>query len=789
MTYQPHLIEPYWIEQWQTKPRGQSGSQKQPYYVLEMFPYPSGQLHVGHVRNYTIGDCIARFKQMTGHNVLHPFGFDAFGLPAENAAIKHGINPQTWTDRNMDTMTQQLKRLGIGTQWDRVVATCSPDYYRHNQWLFLELYRRGLVERRKGWVNWDPVDETVLANEQVIDGRGWRSNALVEKRHIEQWVIKITDYAEELLSGLDHLPHWPERVKTMQRHWIGKRSGTNVVFKHATQDLSIPVFTTRPDTLFGVVAIVLSPEHEAIAPLLSQHPQADDRWAAIAEVRRQLIDPETSGSDMVIIALDTTVTHPLTQAPIPVYVSDYVSTAFGSGALMAVPAHDERDFRFATLTGHPIIQVVSHPEHNTAPMVHPGTLIQSGPYTGMSSQDASAAINAALASKGLGGETVTYRLRDWLISRQRYWGTPIPMAYDADGNPVPIPDDQLPVCLPTDVAFGQGNPLATSPSFGTVSINGQTHRRETDTMDTFVDSSWYFLRFIDPECPDRPCRPTQVAPWLPVSHYIGGIEHAILHLLYARFMTKVFRDLGLVSVDEPFERLVCQGMVIKEGAKMSKSLGNVVEPGPIIDTYGADTLRVFILFGAPVERDLEWSMSGIDGAHRFLNRLWRVVTEPQPTTQTERVTKHLHATIKAVSHDIERLGFNTAIARLMELVNTLTQHGSTRESREQLVKLLAPFAPMIAQELWHQLGQTGWVHEAPFPTHDEALLVEHQVTVVVQVNGKTRDTLQVDKGCPATELEALARASERGGRFVAGMVVKKVIVVPDKLINFVGGPT
>jgi len=787
MTYQPHIIEPHWIKQWQTTPQTPPSPDKPPYYVLEMFPYPSGQLHVGHVRNYTIGDCIARFKQMTGHHVLHPFGFDAFGLPAENAAIKHGVSPQTWTDQNMDTMTQQLKRLGIGYSWQQPVATCTPDYYRHTQWLFLELYRRGLIERRKGWVNWDPVDQTVLANEQVIDGRGWRSNALVEKREIEQWVVKITAYADELLSGLDRLPHWPERVKTMQRHWIGKRTGTEVIFQHTTR--SIPVFTTRPDTLFGVVALVLSPEHEAIGPLLQDHPQASDRKARLAEIQRRAIDPSQSGGEeMVIVPLDTTVTHPLTQDAIPVYVSDYVSASFGSGALMAVPAHDERDMRFATQAGLPIIPVVTHPEHDTLPMVTPGILINSGPYSGLDSESAQSAITHALHAKGLGGPTVTYRLRDWLISRQRYWGTPIPMAYDELGTPIPLPDDQLPVCLPTDVTFGQGNPLDTSPSFGTVSVNGQRCRRETDTMDTFMDSSWYFLRFADPTCADRPCRPDQVAPWLPVAHYIGGIEHAILHLLYARFMTKVFRDLGLVSVDEPFERLVCQGMVIKEGAKMSKSLGNVVEPGPIIETYGADTLRVFILFGAPVERDLEWSMSGIEGAHRFLNRLWRVVTAPQPTTQTERVTQQLHATIKAVTHDIERLGFNTAIARLMELVNTLTQHGSTPEIRDQLVRLLAPFAPMMAQELWHRLGHHGWVHDATFPVHDEGLLIEDQVTVVVQVNGKTRDTMQVDKGCDAPTLEALARASEKGGRFVAGISVKKVIVVPDKLINFVGGP-
>lgn len=787
MTYQPHLIEPHWIEQWQANPPDVASPHPSPYYVLEMFPYPSGQLHVGHVRNYTIGDCIARFKQMTGHRVLHPFGFDAFGLPAENAAIKHGVSPHEWTDRNMATMTQQLKRLGIGYNWHRPLATCDPAYYRHNQWLFLELYRRGLVERRKGWVNWDPVDETVLANEQVIDGKGWRSNAVVEKREIEQWYIKITDYADELLAGLDRLPHWPERVKTMQRHWIGKRTGTHVIFQHPT--LSISVFTTRPDTLFGVVAIVLSPEHEAIGPLLQANPHAPDRRARIADMQRQAIDPsQTGGADMQIVSLDATVTHPLTQQAIPVYVSDYVSTAFGSGALMAVPAHDERDFRFATHTGLPIIPVVTHPEHDTLPMLQPGTLIHSGPYTGMTSHDATLAINSDLQAQGAGGVTVTYRLKDWLISRQRYWGTPIPMAYTPEGTPIPIPDDQLPVLLPTDVKFGQGNPLDTSPSFATVSLNGQLCQRETDTMDTFVDSSWYFLRFADPTCAEQPCRPDVVAPWLPVAHYIGGIEHAILHLLYARFMTKVFRDLGLVSIDEPFERLVCQGMVIKEGAKMSKSLGNVVEPGPIIDTYGADTLRVFILFGAPVERDLEWSMSGIDGAHRFLNRLWRVVTDPQPATDTPTITKQVHATIKAVTRDIDQLGFNTAIARLMELVNTLTQHGSTPESRDQLVRLLAPFAPMMAQELWHRLGHRDWVHAAPFPTHDEALLVEHEVTIVVQINGKTRDTIRVDKGSDATTIETLARKSERGGRFVKEIAVKKVIVVPDKLINFVGGP-
>ena len=791
--YSPTELEATWIKKWDADQLYQvpdlPPADRPPYYCLEMFPYPSGNLHVGHVRNYTIGDCMARFKRMKGFAVLHPFGFDAFGLPAENAAIKHQVMPQEWTQRNMDTMVHQLKRLGIGYAWNRQIATCDPTYYRHNQWLFLQLYRRGLVERRLGWVNWDPVDQTVLANEQVIDGRGWRSNALVEKRQIAQWVFKITDYAEELLAGLDHLPHWPERVKTMQRNWIGKRVGTTVRFTHSQTERSIDVFTTRPDTLFGVSAVVLSPDHDAIDDLLTANPEAPLRLEAIAAIRRDMIDPSLQSTDtMRVVQLDTMVVHPLTGAMVPVLVSDYVTMSFGSGAVMAVPAHDDRDYRLAMQCGLPVTPVIQHPTDTVLPMTEPGVLIDSGPYTGMSSAEATGAIQGDLQTLGMGGASVTYRLRDWLISRQRYWGTPIPMAYDEDANPVPIPEEQLPVVLPTDVQFGQGNPLASSPSFATVTINGQDYHRETDTMDTFVDSSWYFFRFTDPHCHHLPFRLDRAGGWMPVHQYIGGIEHAVLHLLYARFMTKVCRDLGLTTLNEPFDHLVCQGMVIQNGAKMSKSLGNVVEPTPIIDQYGADTLRVFILFGAPVERDLEWSSSGIEGAHRFLNRVWRLVMEPTPCQDEPLVMKALHATIKAVDMDINRLSFNTAIARLMELVNTLSTHGSTAISRRYLVQLLAPFAPMISDALWDEIGGDGSVHESDFPVYDEAWLVDRMCTVVIQVNGKLRDTVVVEKGITAEALEALARSNEKALRFISGIEVNKVIVVQNKLINFVGKP-
>ncbi len=761
MDYRPLDFEEKWMAKWADTQLYQTHDtpDRPKYYVLEMFPYPSGHLHIGHVRNYSIGDCFARYKRMTGHQVLYPAGYDSFGLPAENAAIKNGLNPKEWTLQNIAHMTGQQRRLGLGYDWDRLVVTCQPEYYKWNQWLFLKMVEMGLVYRKKGWVNWDPVDHTVLANEQVIDGKGWRSGAIIEKREIEQWYIKITAYAEALLADLDTLDGWPERVKMMQRNWIGRSEGAEIRFPIVGLDGDeITVYTTRPDTLHGVTYVVVAPEH-ALAAQVAKSRSDVAQYVQLA-LQKSSIDRGDAGAEKTGVDLGLMARNPLTGDHVPVYVGDYVLMEYGTGAVMAVPAHDDRDALFAAAMGLPTLAMAPNPSN----------------------------IDRVIAM-GVGQRVVKYRLRDWLISRQRCWGTPIPMAYDDAGQAIPIPEDQLPVMLPDNLKFsGQGNPLASAEDFTAVMINGKSYRRETDTMDTFFDSSWYYLRFCDPHNHTQPFSKASTS-WMSVDQYIGGIEHAVLHLLYARFFTKVLRDLGLTDVSEPFKNLLCQGMVIKDGAKMSKSVGNVVDPSDIISKYGADTARLFILFGAPVERDLDWSDTGVDGAFRFLGRVFRLLTglESNPVIDQLALQKQVHKTIQSVTEDIERFSFNTAISRMMELVNHMYQNGVDLESGLVLIRLLAPFAPFIAEELWAQFGQSGSVHMADWPIFDPSKVTETEVTVVVQVNGKVRDRLDVSKGLSQSEIETLVRESERIQKFVGDATIRKVIYVPDKLINLVVG--
>jgi leucyl-tRNA synthetase len=791
MSYSPQEIEKKWQRHWQkTNLYRTPETPQNPYYVLEMFPYPSGQLHMGHVRNYALGDCVARFKRMQGYDVLHPMGFDAFGLPAENAAIKNGINPETWTEANIKSMIAQLQALGLGYDWERSLATCRPDYYKWNQWLFLKMAEKGLVYRKKGFVNWDPVDNTVLANEQVIDGKGWRSGAVVEKREIAQWYIKISDYAQALLDGLDALPGWPERVKTMQRNWIGRSEGTEIYFAmaHDAQQV-LPVFTTRPDTLFGVTYVVLAPEHPVVQDRIATTPGLSEYvQTTMAKSNAERGD---AGATKTGMPLGLSVCHPLTQKEIPLYVSDYVLMDYGTGAVMAVPAHDQRDYDFAKKFDLPLQQVITPTDaelpKNSA-YTGTGILVNSGPFTGLTNDMAKAKISQALTAANQGKVVVQYRLRDWLISRQRYWGTPIPFLVDETDTYHPVPLDQLPVMLPKDVPFdGKGNPLAKSPEFMSVTHEGKTYRRETDTMDTFFDSSWYFLRYTDVHNTTLPFS-KEASKWLPVQQYIGGIEHAVLHLLYARFFTKVLRDLGLHTHDEPFQNLLCQGMVLKDGSKMSKSVGNTVDPGHIITKYGADTARLFILFGAPVERDLEWSDSGVDGAFRFLNRVHRMLSHPGEfvlTASQAACDKQLHKTIQWVTEDIERFSFNTAISRMMTLVNWIYANGSTPDGVAILLQLLAPFAPFLAEEGWLLLGKKGSVHESAWPTFDVAMTLDDIVTVVIQVNGKVRDKLDVARDSDEATVQAMALASEKTQKFIGDLQIKKIFFVPNKLLNVV----
>lgn len=799
MDYMPQKCEEKWLQKWKDTHLYKTDelSDKKKYYVLEMFPYPSGKLHMGHVRNYSLGDAVARFKTMQGYRVLHPMGFDSFGLPAENAAIKHGVDPEAWTLKNIETMKEQLDRIGFSYDWDRELASCQPDYYQFNQWLFIKMYEKGLVYRKNGFVNWDPVDQTVLANEQVIDGKGWRSGAVVEKKEIEQWYIKITDYAEELLNDLDTLDDWPDRVKHMQRNWIGKNTGTEVMFKivdeHGEDKGEVAVFTTRPDTLFGVTYLVLACEHPLTKSLIKGLIIEEDIQRFIVNTLSKSTQDRTDASKTKIgYFLNHYVINPVNGEKSPLYVGDYVLMDYGTGAVMAVPAHDQRDFDFAK-AHNLLISVVIQPKKAVleTPMLgaytEPGVLINSGEFTGMQSEESKSAITHWLVTKGLGKECVTYRLRDWLISRQRFWGTPIPMLYDEEGHVVAESIDSLPIKLPKDITFGKGNPLASSERYMYVEKEGKKYRRETDTMDTFFDSSWYFLRFCDSKNTDIPFAKEKVEKWMGVDQYIGGIEHAVLHLLYARFFTKVCRDLGLCSVNEPFKRLLCQGMVIKDGAKMSKSLGNTVDPDSIIQNYGADTARLFILFGAPAERDLDWSDTAVEGAFRFLKRAFKVASELSefPLKNETGLEKMVHKTIMGVSEDIGRFSYNTAIAKLMELTNFMYQNGCNQWGVNCLTLMLAPFAPFIAEEMWAQLGNPYSVHQQTWPKLDKSKTVDDVVTVVFQINGKVRDKAEIPKDLPKDDLENKAKQSEKIQKYLERHTIVKVIVITNKLVNIV----
>ncbi|SDG21222.1 leucine--tRNA ligase [Desulfosporosinus hippei] len=823
-------IESKWQKEWvESKAyRTEENSTKPKYYALAMFPYPSGDLHMGHVRNYSIADVIARYKRMTGHNVLHPIGWDAFGLPAENAAIKNQTPPADWTWKNIANMRRQLQEMGISYDWDREVATCHPGYYKWTQWLFLEFYKHGLVYKKKADVNWCPSCATVLANEQVVDGGCERCDSLVTKKSLEQWFFKITDYAEVLLQDLDKLPGWPEKVKTMQRNWIGRSEGVELKFPLEERPEKISVYTTRIDTIYGVSYVVLAPEHPLVLELVKgTEYEADtvafiEKMKGLNEIARTSTDAEKEGLFTGAYCL-----NPLSGKKVPIWIANYVLLEYGTGAVMGVPAHDERDFEFATKYKLEIKTVISAPgsspeEKDQAPEAvysGEGVMVNSDAFDGLGSEEALEKIADEAERQGIGQRKVNFRLRDWLISRQRYWGAPIPMIYCDSCGIVPVPDEQLPVMLPPDVVFKSGeNPLATSSSFieTTCPKCGGAARRETDTMDTFACSSWYFLRYTDPRNDEEVFSKGAVNQWMNVDQYVGGVEHAILHLLYARFFTKGLRDFGYLEADEPFQNLLTQGMVCMNGSKMSKSKGNVVSPGAIIGKYGADTARLFILFAAPPERDLEWSDQGVEGCYRFLNRIWRLVAQYEPLLRKtsgagsessestgqwadldaagKEMRRQTHLAIQRVTTDIgKRYNFNTAISTIMEWVNALYIYKEQptanpevgREALERILILLAPIAPHITEELWRELGHTVSIHLQSWPEVDEAALVQDEVTVILQVNGKVRERIQVAADISAPELEKLVLAQPKVTEWTDGKTIVKVITVPGKLVNIV----
>lgn len=816
--YNPKTIEPKWQKYWEENHYYEvdESSSKPQYYCLEMFPYPSGNLHMGHVRNYSIGDVVARYKTMQGFNVLHPMGWDAFGLPAENAAIKHGIHPAPWTYSNIDNMKRQLKSMGISYDWRREVATCKPEYYKFTQWLFRKLYDMSLAYKKEAAVNWCPSCATVLANEQVVNGACERCDTPVERKNLEQWFFKITSYAERLLNDLDKLPGWPEKVKIMQRNWIGRSEGCEFSFTVKGTGDKIPVFTTRPDTVFGVTYMVLAPEHPLVSKLTRGTPYEQsvaefvDRMKYLNELARTSTEAVKEGVFTGQYAI-----NPMNGEEVPIWIANYVLMEYGTGAIMAVPAHDQRDFDFARKYGIPVRVVIQGPDSPTngdamtEAYEDDGIMVNSGQFNGLSSSEGKRAVIEYMEKNGIGRGTVNYKLRDWLISRQRYWGAPIPIVYCEKCGTVPVPYEQLPVYLPEDVEF---RPTGESPLKyvkGFVETEcpncGGPARRETDTMDTFVCSSWYFLRFCSPYPTDRPFDKEKVDYWMPVDQYIGGVEHAILHLMYSRFFTKALYDAGLVSCEEPFTNLLTQGMVLKDGAKMSKSKGNVVSPEEIIERYGADTARLFILFASPPERDLEWSDQGVEGCHRFLNRVWRLVTDLAEDSSQEQTGAanpkadrelhyKIHYTIKKVTEDIEkRFNFNTAISAIMELVNTMYQYRESgamnRELMNQAVEilllLLAPFAPHITEELWQITGHSGSIHLQSWPAWDESALILDEIEMVVQINGKVRDRLVVPVDISREDLERRAMALDRVAEIMAGKQVVKVVVVPGKLVNIV----
>jgi leucyl-tRNA synthetase len=835
--FEPRDSDARWQREWETRGtfHADNNSPKPKSYVLEMFPYPSGRIHMGHVRNYTMGDVLARFRRMTGHEVLHPMGWDAFGMPAENAAMEKGVHPGAWTYANIESMKAQLKRLGFALDWSRELATCSPDYYGHEQALFLDLFEGGLVYRKESAVNWDPVDMTVLANEQVIDGRGWRSGALVERRKLSQWFLKITDFADDLLDGLDTLDHWPDKVKLMQANWIGRSKGLRFRFQLDGGPLpEVEVFTTRPDTIFGASFVAVSIDHPLAQALKDSRPGLPEFIEECRHTGTAAAEIETAEKKGFDTGLS--VSHPLDPDwKLPVFVANFVLMEYGTGAVFGVPAHDQRDMDFARKYMLPVTRVVAKSaDHANDPLSNeadtdPGIIVNSRFLDGMGSEEAKGAVIARAEGEGWGQGTTVYRLRDWGVSRQRYWGTPIPIIHCEACGPVGVPKDQLPVMLPEDVSFDiPGNPLDRHPTWKHVDCPkcGSAARRETDTLDTFVDSSWYFIRFAS-QPKDRPFDNATACQWLPVGQYIGGVEHAILHLLYARFWTRALRHIGKIDLAEPFAGLFTQGMVthqsyhstdpsgritwydpanvtIEDGRayetstrtpieigrveKMSKSKRNVVDPDHIIDTYGADAARWFMLSDSPPERDLEWSESGIQGSARLIQRLWRATLPVGGDGEDKALDRKLHQTIAGIAADIDALSFNKAVAKLYELVAAIekAQPSASRDAASRtLILLAAPMVPHLAEEAWARAGGAGLVADAAWPTVDPALLVEDEVTIAVQVNGKLRDTLTAPKGADKGALEAMALASAKVQVILAGAAPKKVVVVPDRLVNIV----
>ena len=822
--YAPHDIEAKWQKYWEENKtfKVEIDKNKPKSYVLEMFPYPSGNLHMGHVRNYSIGDVIARFRTMKGYDVLHPMGWDSFGMPAENAAIKHGIAPKKWTLENIANMTRQLKQLGLSYDWDREVATCKEDYYKWTQWFFELFYKRGLAVKKESAVNWCDTCNTVLANEQVIDGKCWRCDHTVQKKNLSQWFFKITDYADELLKDLDLLEGWPERVRTMQRNWIGRSEGLEFTFEIPSLNDKVAVYTTRPDTAFGVTFMALAAEHPLLERICENNPKAEEIKAFCDKVRNQSeIERTSSESEKEGIFTGVYCINPFTGRKVEIWVTNYVLYDYGTGAVMGVPTGDQRDWMFADKYGIdkivticPVGKELKLEEMTCAYEEKEGMLVNSGKFTGMEMHEAMSAIMDEAEAQGFGKRRVNYRLRDWLISRQRYWGAPIPIIYCPHCGEVLVPEEELPVRLPEDVDFNAGakSPLATSESFLHCKCPkcGADAIRETDTMDTFLCSSWYYLRYTDPKNTEKPFDKDANMYWGPVDQYIGGIEHAILHLLYSRFFLKVLRDAGLVDYDEPFSNLLTQGMVIKDGAKMSKSLGNVVSPEEILEKYGADTARLFILFAAPPERELEWSDKGVEGSFRFLNRVWRIVYAFLPEIE-KKVTNYdvaalteadkdlrrvLHGTIKKVTADIDvRFNFNTAISSLMELVNALYAYkeavaapnaGLVYEATSALVKMLAPFVPHMCEELWDgAFDPTASVHTQSWPEYDEDALKVDNIEIVLQVNGKVRGRLVVPAAATKEELEKIAMEDANVKAHIGDATVRKVICVPGRLVNVV----
>lgn len=819
--YFPQEIEKRWQEIWERENvfHTPDNSDKPKYYALSMFPYPSGKLHMGHVRNYTITDVIARFKKMQGFNVLHPMGWDSFGLPAENAAMKHGADPAKWTDENIAYMTKQLKMLGLSYDWQREVTTCKPDYYKWTQWLFIQLYKKGLAYKKEAAVNWCDNCGTVLANEQVIDGKCWRCDSVVEKKYLSQWFFKITDYAERLLEDLDKLPGWGDNVKTMQANWIGKSQGAIIKFKvKEVEGLEVPVYTTRPDTVYGITYLVVAPEYKDIEKLTTpENKEAVEVYRANA---RKMTEIERLSTERVKtgVPLGTHCINPFNGEEFPLWTADYALVEYGTGAVMAVPTHDTRDFDFAKKYNLPLKVVIQNPENpsecKAAAYTEEGVLVNSNEFNGMKNTDAKKAITQKAVDEGFGEFKTQYRLRDWLISRQRYWGAPIPMIYCDKCGIVPEKEENLPVMLPTDVDFSVvgKSPITTSKTFAetTCPVCGGKARRELDTMDTFVCSSWYYLRYSDPKNTNLPFSKELVDKWLPVDQYVGGIEHAILHLLYSRFFTKALKDLGLLSFDEPFKNLLTQGMVLKDGSKMSKSKGNTVDPDEIFENFGADTARLFILSDSPPARDFDWSDAGVEGCYKFLNRVWRLVSENQNyitkdyklefplKRENDDLVRTVHMAIKGITNDIANdFQFNTVISKYRELTNAIYDwRGKKSDFTDEdknvfsfavltLIKLMAPVTVHMSEEIWHDVGGAGSIHDEKWCEWDENLAKASKITLVVQVNGKVKDKLEADEGLNDEDLKNLALSSDKVKELTAGKNIVKVIVVPKKLVNIV----